>query len=46
MKSALSADYERNVLFAHGRKNLVHGVGVIDQRILSGAQTDIGIGLI
>src|ERR1035437_10265749 len=37
---------ERNVFLAHGRKNFVHGVGVINQRILSGAQTDIGIGVI
>jgi len=40
------ADDQRNILLAHGREEFVHGAGVIDQRILPGAQTDIGIGIL
>src|ERR1700683_2462967 len=38
------SDDERDVLLPHGREKFVHGAGVIDQRILPGAQTDIGLG--
>src|SRR6266480_1325483 len=39
-------DDERYILLADGGKKLVHGASVIDQRILPGAQTNIGIGVI
>jgi len=37
---------ERNVLLADSGQEFVHRVGMIDQRILPGAKTDIGIGVI
>src|ERR1700735_376530 len=40
------SDDERDVLPSHGREKFVHGVGVIDQRILPGAQTYVGIGVV